>query len=246
MTATPAIAIADLEVRWQHKANWSLRIAEFSLGADEQLFLAGPSGSGKSTLLAAICGITPVLHGRLDVLGQPMHALPAGARDRLRADDIGVVFQLFNLLPYLSVLENVLLAGQFAPARAARARPSGGTERAEAERLLTQLQLPSELWSRRASELSVGQQQRTAAARALFGSPRLVVADEPTSALDTDTRDRFLELVQSECRRTGSALLFVSHDRHLAGRFDRVVELGALAAAAPPPGVATSASPLPC
>ena len=225
---TPAITITNLEVRWQRTASWCLRIPQFSLGASEQLFLAGPSGSGKSTLLAAICGITPVSSGTLEVLGQPMHALPAARRDRLRADEIGVVFQLFNLLPYLSVLENVELAGQFAPGRAARARAHSGSERAEAERLLTQLQLPQDLWARRANELSVGQQQRTAAARALFGSPRLVVADEPTSALDTDTRDRFLELIQSECRRTGAALLFVSHDRPLAGHFDRVVELAAL------------------
>jgi putative ABC transport system ATP-binding protein len=228
MSTPPAITISDLEVRWHRKATWCLRIPQFTLAAGEQLFLAGPSGSGKSTLLAAICGITPVSAGKLEVLGQPMQALPAGRRDRVRADDIGVVFQLFNLLPYLSVLENVMLAGQFAPGRAARASQHSGSARAEAERLLTQLQLPRDLWSRRANELSVGQQQRTAAARALFGSPRLVVADEPTSALDTDTRDRFLELIQSECRRTGAALLFVSHDRPLARHFDRMVELAEL------------------
>ena len=229
-----AIGARDLEVRWQRKAEWSLRIATFTLAAGEQLFLAGPSGSGKSTLLAAICGITPVSRGSLDVLGHPMHALPAHARDRVRADDIGVVFQLFNLLPYLTVLDNVLLAGQFAPSRAARAREHSVTERAEAERLLTQLQLSKSLWSRRASELSVGQQQRTAAARALYGSPKLIVADEPTSALDADTRDRFLELLQTECRRTGAALLFVSHDRALATRFDRALELAAITLPAAP------------
>lgn len=243
MPTTPAITISNLEVRWRRTATWCLRIPRFTLDAGEQLFLAGPSGSGKSTLLAAICGITPVSAGTLEVLGQPIHALPAARRDRVRADDIGVVFQLFNLLPYLSVLENVELAGQFAPGRAARARANAGSERAEAERLLTQLQLPDDLWSRRANELSVGQQQRTAAARALFGSPRLVVADEPTSALDTDTRDRFLELIQSECRRTGAALLFVSHDRPLAGHFDRMVELATLTAR---DAVATAAEAQPC
>ncbi len=225
-----SIDIVNLRQRWRPDQPWVLDIPAFSMGAHEQLFLAGPSGTGKSTLLAVLCGVIGASvdgsDGKVQVLGHAMHALPAAQRDQLRADRMGVIFQLFNLLPFLSAVDNVLLAAQFAPTRRARAAARSGSLKQEAERLLAELQLPAELWTRRARELSVGQQQRVAAARALFGGPQVVFADEPTSALDSDARNAFIELLQSECRATGAALLFVSHDRALASRFDRSVELG--------------------
>ncbi len=236
MSDAHSISIVNLRQRWRAGQPWVLDIPAFNMGAHEQVFLAGPSGSGKSTLLAVLCGVIGAAvegpGGHVQVLGHAMHSLPATTRDQLRADQMGVIFQLFNLLPYLSALDNVLLAGQFASARRARAAARSGSLRQEAERLLAELHLPAALWARRARELSVGQQQRVAAARALFGGPRIVFADEPTSALDADSRNSFLELLQSECRATRAALLFVSHERALAERFDRSVELGQINRAA--------------
>jgi putative ABC transport system ATP-binding protein len=230
--AIPAIAIGGLRFRWRADRPWVLDIPAFALAAGERLFLAGPSGSGKSTLLALIAGIHRATEGRIAVLGADLTSLSGSARDRLRADRLGVIFQMFNLLPYLSVLENVTLPCRFSAARRARAIAAAGSVQAEARRLLAHLGLDDPGLERRAAaELSVGQQQRVAAARALIGRPDLIVADEPTSALDTDRRLDFVELLRRECESAGAALLFVSHDRSLAGHFDRLVELPALNAA---------------
>ena len=227
--AVPAIAIDGLRFRWRPDRPWVLDIPIFSLAAGERLFLAGPSGSGKSTLLTLIAGIHLATEGHITVLGVDLAALSSPGRDRFRADRLGVIFQLFNLLPYLSVLENVMLPCQFSATRRARACATAGSVPAEARRLLAHLGLDDPGLERRAAaELSVGQQQRVAAARALIGRPALIVADEPTSALDTDRRLDFIELLHQECRSAGTALLFVSHDRSLASHFDRVVELSTL------------------
>ena len=230
--AIPAIAIDGLRFRWRPDRPWVLDIPAFALAAGERLFLAGPSGSGKSTLLALIAGIHRANEGRIAVLGADLTSLSGSARDRLRADRLGVIFQMFNLLPYLSVLENAALPCRFSAARRARAIAAAGSVQAEARRLLAHLGLDDPSLERRAAaELSVGQQQRVAAARALIGRPDLIVADEPTSALDADRRLDFVELLRRECASAGAALLFVSHDRSLAGHFDRVAELPALNAA---------------
>lgn len=227
----PAIAIDRLRFRWRPDRPWVLDIAAFSLAAGERLFLAGPSGCGKSTLLAIAAGIQPVTAGQITVLGAALNSLSGAARDRWRADHVGVIFQLFNLLPYLSVLDNVLLPCRFSNARRARAAVSGPLHQ-EARRLLAYLGLDEPgLEQRRTAELSVGQQQRVAAARALIGRPQLIIADEPTSALDTDRRLDFVRLLGQECASVGAALLFVSHDRTLAPHFDRVVELPTMNAA---------------
>ena len=230
--AIPAIAIGGLRFRWRPDRPWVLDIPAFALAAGERLFLAGPSGSGKSTLLALIAGIHRTTEGRVAVFGADLTSLSGSARDRLRADRLGVIFQMFNLLPYLSVLENVMLPCRFSAARRARAIAPTGSVVAEARRLLTHLGLDNpSLEGRPAAELSVGQQQRVAAARALIGRPELIIADEPTSALDADRRLDFVELLRHECASAGAALLFVSHDRALASHFDRVAELPALNAA---------------
>lgn len=225
----PAIAIEGLRFRWRPDRPWVLDIPSLRLAAGERWLLAGPSGSGKSTLLAVIAGIQQASAGRVVVLGHELATLSGAARDRLRADRLGVIFQMFNLLPYLSVLENVLLPCQFSAARRRRAQAMAGSAPAAARRLLAQLGLDAPGLERRpAAELSVGQQQRVAAARALIGQPELIIADEPTSALDADRRLDFVTLLQRECASAGAALLFVSHDRTLAAYFDRVVELSAL------------------
>jgi len=225
--STPAIAISGLRFAWPG-APVLLDIDSFKVEAGEAVFLAGASGSGKSTLLGLIAGITPCETGGVCVLGERMDPRRPARRDALRAANLGIVFQLFNLVPYLSPLENVLLPLFFSPERAGRLTGAGQAPEAEARRLLGVLGLTGDMLERRATALSVGQQQRVAAARALIGRPGLVIADEPTSALDHDARDAFLALLTAECRASGAALLFVSHDRTLADRFDRQVDLVAI------------------
>lgn len=218
----PAIQIEDLRFAWKG-AEPVLDVPAFTLSRGERLFLRGPSGSGKSTLLGVIAGVLVADAGRVNVLGQELGSLSSAARDRMRADHLGVIFQMFNLVPYLSVVGNVTLPLKFS---GRRRRIVGGDADEEARRLLGRLGLTDEaLLARRVSDLSVGQQQRVAAARALIGGPEIVIADEPTSALDSDARDRFIELLSEEAARTGAALLFVSHDASLARLFDRSVDL---------------------
>lgn len=220
------LSLRDLSYRWPDNNDNRPVIEGLSMDvhADERVFLAGASGSGKSTLLALIGGLIAPDRGRIDFLGQRLDALGRAARDRFRADHLGVIFQQFNLLPWLSAVDNVRLGCRFSAARSRRAgRPSES-----ARSLLQAMGIAGDLQLRRAGQLSVGQQQRVAAARALIGQPDLLLADEPTSALDTDRRDEFLELLFSQARAAGSAVLFVSHDRALAGRFDRALDLEAI------------------
>ncbi|WP_296132078.1 ABC transporter ATP-binding protein [Pseudomonas sp. Ga0074129] len=206
-----------------------LDIDAFTLQRGESLFLKGPSGSGKTTLLGLLGGVQKPDRGRIELLGQDLSQLSAGARDRFRVDHTGYVFQQFNLLPFLSVRENVELPCHFSKLRASRAVQRHGSVAEATRALLAHLGLQqAELLQRRAGELSIGQQQRVAAARALIGQPELVIADEPTSALDADAREAFLELLFAECRAAGSSLLFVSHDQSLAHLFDRSLSLAEL------------------
>lgn len=207
-----------LRFRWPGAAADTLALDDWALHPGEQMFLRGASGSGKSTLLSLLAGVLQPSAGSLEVCGQAMESLGGRARDRLRADHLGVVFQQFNLLPWLSVRDNVTLPLRFSAVRRARAEVDGA---GEAGRLLAAMGLPEALWSRPAVRLSVGQQQRVAAARALIGRPALVLADEPTSALDEDARDAFMALLLQRCAESGSALVFVSHDARLASRFAR-------------------------
>jgi putative ABC transport system ATP-binding protein len=193
----------------------------FELQPGETVFLRGPSGCGKSTLLSLVAGVLTANCGTVRLLGHDWRQLSPSRRDRLRADHVGYIFQQFNLLPYLSVLDNVLLACRFSARRTAQA----GAARQTAQRLLEQVGLRASDCSQRASDLSVGQQQRVAAARALIGRPDLVIADEPTSALDEALRESFMDVLLHSCAEAGSALLFVSHDARLASRFQRQIDL---------------------
>jgi putative ABC transport system ATP-binding protein len=226
------VALQDVVFRWRPVLPPCLDIVGFRVAAGERVFVHGPSGSGKSTLLSLIGGVTVPQRGQVSVLGADMVRLSGAARDRFRADHLGFVFQLFNLIPYLSALENILLSCRFSAPRRAAAEAAGGSVRDEARRLARQLDLAPELLDRPAAELSVGQQQRVAAARALIGGPRLVIADEPTSALDADRERAFLDLLLAECAGRGAAVLLVSHHVRLADRFDRAVALPAINRAA--------------
>lgn len=218
-----AIDLQEVEFAWKGQEPL-LAIQRFSVARGERVFLKGPSGSGKSTLLGLIGGVLTPRTGTVSVIGTSLKSLNASGRDRFRGEHIGFIFQMFNLIPYLSVQENVLLPLQFSAAR--RRRIVDAAPHDEALRLLTALGLAGvELLGRQVTHLSIGQQQRVAAARALIGRPDLVVADEPTSALDADTRAGFLELLMRECRASGATLLFVSHDAALGSQFDRTLSL---------------------
>jgi putative ABC transport system ATP-binding protein len=221
--ASMAVQARDIRFAWPGQPT-CLHLPELDIEPGGLLFLHGPSGSGKSTLLSILAGVLVPQAGSVSVLGQPWGDLRRAARDRFRADHIGYIFQQFNLLPYLSVVGNVMLPCRVSKRRAARAKAAGGAL-ATAQSLLDSLGIGPELWDRPASQLSVGQQQRVAAARALVGEPELVIADEPTSALDAQRRDGFMHLLLAACGRAGSALVFVSHDERLAAHFSRSVSL---------------------
>ncbi|MDV7145162.1 ABC transporter ATP-binding protein [Tropicimonas sp. TH_r6] len=221
-----AIRVREMAFGWAGPPAFRLGVADFTVAAGETVFLLGESGSGKSTFLSLICGINRPQQGRVEIAGKELSALRAGQRDRFRAENIGVIFQMFNLLPYAGALDNILLPLRFAPERRKRV----GDARAEAMRLATALGLPSDLVEHGpAAALSTGQQQRVAVARALIGQPPLIVADEPTSALDAGAQAAFLELLFEQVRAVGSTLLMVSHDARLADRFDRQVQLSEIA-----------------
>jgi putative ABC transport system ATP-binding protein len=223
VTAEPALDIADLQFAWPRRAPL-LTIERLRVNRGERVFLSGASGSGKSTLLGVIGGVLEPQRGSVRVLGHEIGGLTGRARDRLRGDHLGFIFQMFNLIPYLTVRANVLLPLQFSNARRERLRDT--TAEKEALRLLTALGLAGQdLLSRPVTQLSTGQQQRVAAARALIGRPELLICDEPTSSLDEDTRGDFLRLLMTECATYGATVLFVSHDRTLSRLFDRTIAL---------------------
>ncbi len=227
------INIQQLRYRWPGAGSDVLAIDALTIPSAQSVFLYGPSGCGKSTLLALLAGVLVPDSGTVSVLGQSWAALPSGRRDAARAERCGVIFQQFNLLPYLSLVDNVLLPCRFSVLRRARALTGASNLEAAAQSLLQRVALPPALWLQPAARLSVGQQQRVAAARALIGTPPVVIADEPTSALDAALREDFMALLMGECRAAGSTLVFVSHDERLADRFDVQLSLPSLNKATP-------------
>ncbi|RZL86777.1 MAG: ABC transporter ATP-binding protein [Variovorax sp.] len=221
---TPVLAAESLRFTWPGADAPCIDIERLDIAAGEAVFLHGPSGCGKSTLLSLLAGVLVAGAGRVALLGQDWASLSGAARDRQRVAHVGYIFQQFNLLPYLSVLDNVLLPCRFSARRMAQASREGSAHE-QAQQLLERMGLDVNLWRRQAMQLSVGQQQRVAAARALIGHPEVVIADEPTSALDEDRREAFLDVLVAACEANRSALVFVSHDQRIAARFGRHILL---------------------
>lgn len=209
-TKPSSIALEGVEFAYGSRLPVVLDLSTFEVAAGESCFLYGPSGCGKTTLLGLIAGVLTARRGVVRVLGQDLGAMSGAQRDAWRGANLGYIFQMFNLLPYLNVRDNILL-----PCRLHASRKAD-----ELGKIAAALGI-EELLDLGVLELSVGQQQRVAAARALIGGPRLVIADEPTSALDTAHRERFLELLLTQCKVSGASLLFVSHDQGLAPLFTR-------------------------
>lgn len=229
VAAPDIVTMSGVRFAWPGGDGFQMAIDDFALRNGERLLLVGPSGGGKSTFLSLLAGIVTPQAGGISILGKDIAAMRGAARDRFRAEHFGIIFQMFNLLPYGSVLDNVRLPLSFSAERRRRADAKGGAD-AEAERLLASLGLDVALTRRAsASRLSVGQQQRVAAARALIGAPQIIIADEPTSALDRNRQDAFLDLLFAVVAEAGATLVMVSHDESLGGRFDRTVPLESIA-----------------
>lgn len=218
--AAAVVSASGLRFSWS-ASPVQIEIDELQVAPGERWLLEGPSGAGKSTLLQLLGGVILAQDGDAQLLGQSWAAMSPAQRDMRRADHIGFVFQQFNLVPYLSALDNVLLPCRFSGRRREVAERSGALVD-EALRLLSALGLgAADVRGRNAARLSVGQQQRVAGARALIGRPALMLADEPTSALDADNRAAFLDLLFAEARSADTAIILVSHDASLRPHFDR-------------------------
>lgn len=227
---TPELAIAlhNINFTWPKQTAPTLVIERLEIPTKQHVFVKGPSGSGKSTLLSLLTGIITPQSGEVQLLGQELNSLSPAKRDQFRADHIGYIFQQFNLLPYLSVIENVLLPCRFSKQRKQRALEKNPSLVEQAKHLLTRLHLPESAFERPITDLSIGQQQRVAAARALIGQPKIIIADEPTSALDHDNRQSFIELLIEEANNSQASVIFVSHDSSLQPYFDRTIELSSI------------------
>jgi putative ABC transport system ATP-binding protein len=223
------VSFTNVRYTWSGSSPFRISIASFALARGEKLLLLGPSGSGKSTFLSLLAGIVVPDGGRIDVLGTDMAELGGAARDRFRVEHFGIIFQMFNLLPYASLIDNVLLPLRFSRRRRERALGDGALQDV-ATQLLRALGLDEEVIATASvATLSVGQQQRVAAARALIGAPQIIVADEPTSALDCNIEATFLKLLFEQSAAVGASVVMVSHDEGLAPYFDRVVRLDDIA-----------------
>ena len=215
------IKIESLNFYWSKKSNFKIFVPSLEIKKGEKVLLLGESGSGKTTLLSLICGFLNPLSGSISINGNTINKLSSKTKDEYRADNIGIIFQQFNLLPYANVVDNVLLPLYFSQARSKNIV----NKRAAALELFKQLRLPDDIAQYKASNLSVGQQQRVAVARALIGNPSLIIADEPTSSLDTNAQQLFLDLMFKQISENNSTLLMVSHDYSLSNRFDRQINI---------------------
>ena len=217
----PALSISDLAFQFDAETGPILRIKSWQVDRGKQVFLQGASGSGKSSLLTLLAGLQLPTMGEVRVLGTTISNLSNHERDRFRALNIGVVFQQFNLIPYLSVMDNILLAAKFG-------ETEGSSVRQRATELLSRVNLKAELFERKSVDLSVGQQQRVAIVRALINYPALLLVDEPTSALDKANRDSFLTLLLEVLAENNCAMVFVSHDSDIGKHFSNRIELSEL------------------
>lgn len=215
-----AIAISKLKFGYSSERT-ILEIDDLRIQSGEKVFLFGESGSGKTSLLGLMAGVLAGYEGEISILDQPLSQLTSAGRDQFRGLHMGYIFQLFNLIPYLSVEENIALGCRM---NADRMKKISGNLTEHIRDLARDLGIEN-LLSAEVTKLSVGQQQRVAVARALLGRPEIIIADEPTSALDADHREKFLSLLFSQCEKHKTTLVFVSHDRSLSKSFDRVISI---------------------
>ena len=215
------IKIDSLRFHWSKKSSFKIYISGFTVKRGEKILLLGESGSGKTTLLSLIAGFLDPLSGEININGKSINSLTSSKKDKFRADNFGIIFQQFNLLPYANIIDNIILPLYFSKRRSTHIK----NRRDVAMTLCRRLKLPDDIAETKASSLSVGQQQRVAVARALIGNPPIIIADEPTSSLDTETQEKFLDLMFEQIDQNKSTLLMVSHDKSLSRRFDRIINI---------------------
>ena len=192
-----------------------LDVPSYEVGSGEQVALIGPSGCGKTTLLHIIAGITQPTSGKVTIDGIEVTKYSEAARDRIRADKLGYVFQTFNLLSGFTALENVVLGMTFA---------KGKKDLKRAKDLLDRVGLGHRA-THKPGRMSVGEQQRTAVARALANRPRLLLADEPTANIDPQNQAQIVELIRNTCREEKIAMIMVTHSMEVADQFERIDKL---------------------
>jgi putative ABC transport system ATP-binding protein len=213
-----SLKICNLKFSYENnKTILDIPLLEIEKGS--KVFIHGPSGHGKSTLLNIISGVLPFKNGEVFVLKNNLKLLSPLKKDQLRGAKIGYIFQIFNLIPYLNIFENITL-----PCMINKNRSEGLDFKMQAHNLINKLGL-EEIIYQSIQELSIGQQQRVAQGRALIGSPELVIADEPTSSLDELNTQYFMELLLSEWEEKKFTLIFVSHDERLKKYFDHIIDL---------------------
>ena len=215
------VKIESLRFQWSKNNNFKIFVPKLEVGKGKKVLFLGESGSGKTTLLSLICGFLEPLSGSISINDKIISDLTSTNKDAYRSDNIGIIFQQFNLLPYANVIDNIILPLYFSKQRSKKVENKTNA----AMTLCDQLRLPESILNQKASNLSVGQQQRVAVARALIGSPSIIVADEPTSSLDTEAQELFLDLMFDQISKNSSTLLMVSHDKSLTNYFDQVIDI---------------------
>ena len=215
------VKIESLRFQWSKNNNFKIFVPKLEVGRGKKVLFLGESGSGKTTLLSLICGFLEPLSGSISINDKIISDLTSTNKDAYRSDNIGIIFQQFNLLPYANVIDNIVLPLYFSKQRSKKVENKINA----AMNLCDQLRLPESILNQKASNLSVGQQQRVAVARALIGSPSIIVADEPTSSLDTEAQELFLDLMFDQISKNSSTLLMVSHDKSLTNYFDQVIDI---------------------
>ena len=215
------VKIESLRFQWSKSNNFKIFVPKLEVGRGKKVLFLGESGSGKTTLLSLICGFLEPLSGSISINDKIISNLTSTNKDAYRSDNIGIIFQQFNLLPYANVIDNIVLPLYFSKQRSKKVENKTNA----AMTLCDQLRLPESILNQKASNLSVGQQQRVAVARALIGSPSIIVADEPTSSLDTEAQELFLNLMFDQISKNSSTLLMVSHDKSLTNYFDQVIDI---------------------
>ena len=215
------VKIESLRFQWSKNNNFKIFVPKLEVGRGKKVLFLGESGSGKTTLLSLICGFLEPLSGSISINDKIISDLTSTNKDAYRSDNIGIIFQQFNLLPYANVIDNIILPLYFSKQRSKKVENKTNA----AMTLCDQLRLPESILNQKASNLSVGQQQRVAVARALIGSPSIIVADEPTSSLDTEAQELFLDLMFDQISKNSSTLLMVSHDKSLTNYFDQVIDI---------------------
>ncbi len=212
------IKIDNLKFRYNNQETDTINIPSWHIKHEDIVFLSGHSGSGKSTLINILAGLLNPDHGTVGIDGTSIERLKPKLKNRFRANHIGLISQQFNLIPYLSVFENINLAHSFQNGKNADLTN-------DVKVLMDKLKLQPSLLYNRASELSIGQQQRVAIIRAMINKPKLLLADEPTSALDHQAKFSFIELLNSTAVKHQMTLLFISHDVTLKRYFPTTVDM---------------------